>query len=99
MRRLTLLIVCAALTIAAPVADAVAAPATPPVGTPSDSAACIAAFTDYLAHFDPETGAAEHGVGTTMREYATSAPGAIADFNVSINDLHGSLKTCLATEP
>jgi hypothetical protein len=99
MRRLLILAALTTATIAIPTGTALAAPATPPVGTPSGSASCIAAFTDYLAHYDPNTGAVNHGVGTTMSQYATSGPHTIADFNTSINDLHGSLDNCLTTEP
>lgn len=98
MRLLTLATLVAA-AVAAPAAPALATPTTAPVGTPSASASCIAAFTDYLAHYNPDAGTVEHGVGVTMSDYATSGPRTISDFNVSINNLHGSIEDCLSTEP
>lgn len=99
MRRPLIVAAITTAVLAAPTGAALAAPATPPVGTPSSSAACIAAFTDYLAHFDPDSGAVNHGVGATMSQYATSGPRTIAEFNTSVNGLHGSLDDCLISEP
>jgi len=99
MRRLATLAVILAGGLATSTGAALAAPTTPPVGTPSDHAACVAAFTDYLAHFNPDTGTTNHGVGTTMSDYATSAPRTIAEFNVSVNQQHGTIDSCLTTEP
>jgi hypothetical protein len=88
-----------AAALAAWTGNALAAPSTPAIATTSAHADCIAAFTDYLARYNPDTGATNHGVGASMSDYATSAPRTIASFNISINQLHGSIDDCLLSEP
>jgi hypothetical protein len=96
MRRATRCFAAAVLTAGTLVGPlAVAASADP--GVPAPQASCLAAISDYLAHFDVNTGEPIHGqVGQLLSTDARSQPGAVGEFNRFVAPNHGTIDSCLS---
>lgn len=96
MRRATRWLAAAVLTTGAVVGPmALAASADP--GAPSPQASCLGSISDYLAHFDVNTGEPTHGqVGEFLSADAKSQAGAVGEFNRSVAPTHGAIDSCIS---